>query len=224
MKRIYRTVSALLTAALLMTMLLTGCGETSSSSIKDDAENYVKAVLDLMCTGTYDHSVTFGDVASGREQESRDEMIAGIVSSIAKDNDLNEEQRARLEDCLTRAFSACRYTIKDVRESEDGGCDVTVSIEPLKVFEGISDALNSKVRELTGDGEAMIAMSPEEQTAALAEVLLSQLDQNLENPQYGPAEEVIVHYGLLQGSEDRYGIDENAGKTLGEKLFSSEGL
>lgn len=224
MKRIYRTASALLTAALLMTMLLTGCGETSSSSIKDDAENYVKAVLDLMCTGTYDHSVTFGDVASGREQESRDEMIAGIVSSIAKDNDLNEEQRARLEDCLTRAFSACRYTIKDVRESEDGGCDVTVSIEPLKVFEGISDALNSKVGELTGDGEAMIAMSPEEQTAALAEVLLSQLDQNLENPQYGPAEEVIVHYGLLQGSEDRYGIDENAGKTLGEKLFSSEGL
>lgn len=224
MKRIYRTASALLTAALLMTMLLTGCGETSSSSIKDDAENYVKAVLDLMCTGTYDHSVTFGDVASGREQDSRDEMIAGIVSSIAKDNDLNEEQRARLEDCLTRAFSACRYTIKDVRESEDGGCDVTVSIEPLKVFEGISDALNSKVGELTGDGEAMIAMSPEEQTAALAEVLLSQLDQNLENPQYGPAEEVIVHYGLLQGSEDRYGIDENAGKTLGEKLFSSEGL
>ena len=224
MKRIYRTVSALLTAALLMTMLLTGCGETSSSSIKDDAENYVKAVLDLMCTGTYDHSVTFGDVASGREQDSRDEMIAGIVSSIAKDNDLNEEQRARLEDCLTRAFSACRYTIKDVRESEDGGCDVTVSIEPLKVFEGISDALNSKVGELTGDGEAMIAMSPEEQTAALAEVLLSQLDQNLENPLYGPAEEVIVHYGLLQGSEDRYGIDENAGKTLGDKLFSTEGL
>lgn len=224
MKRIYRTVSALLTAALLMTMLLTGCGETSSSSIKNDAENYVKAVLDLMCTGTYDHSVTFGDVASGKEQDSRDEMIAGIVSSIAKDNDLNEEQRARLEDCLTRAFSACRYTIKDVRESEDGGCDVTVSIEPLKVFEGISDSLNSKVAELTGDGEAMIAMTPEEQTAALAEVLLSQLDQNLENPQYGPAEEVIVHYGLLEGSEDRYGIDENAGKTLGEKLFSSEGL
>lgn len=224
MKRIYRTASALLTAALLMTMLLTGCGETSSSSIKNDAENYVKAVLDLMCTGTYDHSVTFGDVASGKEQDSRDEMIAGIVSSIAKDNDLNEEQRARLEDCLTRAFSACRYTIKDVRESEDGGCDVTVSIEPLKVFEGISDSLNSKVAELTGDGEAMIAMTPEEQTAALAEVLLSQLDQNLENPQYGPAEEVIVHYGLLEGSEDRYGIDENAGKTLGEKLFSSEGL
>ena len=224
MKRIYRTVSALLTAAMLMTMLLTGCGETSSSSIKDDAENYVKAVLDLMCTGTYDHSVTFGDVASGREQESRDEMIAGIVSSIAKDNDLNEEQRARLEDCLTRAFSACRYTIKDVRESEDGGCDVTVSIEPLKVFEGISDALNSKVGELTGDDEAMIAMTAEEQTAALAEVLLSQLDQNLENPQYGPAEEVVVHYGLLEGSEDRYGIDENAGKALGEKLFSSEGL
>ena len=117
MKRIYRTVSALLTAALLMTMLLTGCGETSSSSIKGDAENYVKAVLDLMCTGTYDHSVTFGDVASGREQESRDEMIAGIVSSIAKDNDLNEEQRARLEDCLTRAFSACAAIASAVRSS-----------------------------------------------------------------------------------------------------------
>lgn len=224
MKRLYRTASALLAAALLMAMLLTGCGETSSSSVKDDAENYVKAVLDLMCTGTYDHSVTFGDVGSDMEQNSRDEMIAGIVNSIAKDNDLNEEQRVRLEDSITRAFSACRYAVKDVRESEDGGCDVTVSIEPLKVFEGISDALNSKVGELTGDDEAMIAMTAEEQTAALAEVLLSQLDQNLENPQYGPAEEVVVHYGLIEGSEDRYGIDENAGKALGEKLFSTEGM
>ena len=222
MKKSFKRLLLVAFMAVMAVAVLTGCGPKKPAP--EDAQAYVKAVLDLMCTGTYDHSVTFGDVASGREQDSRDEMIAGIVSSIAKDNDLNEEQRARLEDCLTRAFSACRYTIKDVRESEDGGCDVTVSIEPLKVFEGISDALNSKVGELTGDGEAMIAMTPEEQTAALAEVLLSQLDQNLENPQYGPAEEVIVHYGLLQGSEDRYGIDENAGKTLGDKLFSTEGL
>ena len=62
-------------------------------------------------------------------------------------------------------------------------------------------------------------------TAVLfAAVLFSQLNQNLDDPQYAPAEEVIVHYGLLQGTEDRYGIDANAGKVLGEKLFSSEGL
>ena len=48
--------------------------------------------------------------------------------------------------------------------------------------------------------------------------------KSLDDPQYPPAEEVIVHYGLLQGTEDRYGIDANAGKVLGEKLFSSEGL
>ena len=84
--------------------------------------------------------------------------------------------------------------------------------------------LDQKVEELSKNTENAITMTEEEQTAALTSVLFAQLNQNLDNPQYAPAEEVVVHYGLLEGTEDRYGIDENAGKALGEKLFASEGL
>lgn len=224
MKRSFKTTAALFAAALLLSLLLTGCGEQAPVSVEEDAENYVKAVLDLMCTGEYDHSVTFADVESGKEQASRDAMIKGIVASIADDNDLNEAQRAELGDSIARAFTICRYSIKDVKETGDGGCDVTVSIEPLRLFTDVSDVLYQRAEELSGDTEKAIAMTGEEQTAALAAVLITQLNQNLDNPQYAPAEEVVVHYGILEGTEDRYGIDENAGNALGEKLFSPEGL
>ena len=222
MGRLYRAAAAMLAAALLSALLLTGCSD--SGSIKEDAENYVKAVLDLMCTGDYDYSVTFADAESGKEPASRDAMIAEIVNSAAKDNNLNEEQCAQLQDLITRAFPSCRYSVKSVKETDDGGCDVTVSIEPFKLFEGVSDALSQKAEELSADPEKAIAMTGEEQTAVLAEVLFAQLNQNLEDPHYDPFVEIVVHYGLLEGSEDRYGIDENAGRALGEKLFSREGL
>lgn len=222
MGRLYRTAAVFLAAALLSALLLSGCSD--SGTIKEDAENYVTAVLDLMCTGDYDHSVTFADAGSEKEPVSRDDMIAEIVGGAAKDNDLNEEQCSQLKDLITRAFASCRYSVKNVKETDDGGCDVTVSIEPLKLFEGVSDALSQKAGELSADTENAITMTSEEQTAALAQVLFAQLNQNLEKPQYDPSVEIVVHYGLLEGSEDRYGIDENAGKALGEKLFSREGL
>ena len=224
MKRLFKATAVLFSAVLFLSILLTGCGEQASVSIREDAENYVKAVLDLMCTGEYDHSVTFADVESGKERVSRDAMISDIVNYVSEDNDLTEEQRAELGGLIARAFTTCRYSIKDVKETDDGGCDVTVSIEPLKLFEGVSDALDQKVEDLSKDTDNAIAMTEEEQTAALTAVLFTQLNQNLENPQYAPAEEAVVHYGLLEGTEDRYGINENAGKVLGEKLFSSEGL
>ena len=224
MKRLFKTIAALFAATLLLGMLLTGCGEQTSVSIKEDAESYVKAVLDLICIGEYDHSVTFADVESVKERASRDAMISEIINYVSEDNNLTEEQRAELGGIITRAFTTCRSSIKDVKETDDSGCDVTVSIEPLKLFTGVSDVLDQKVEELSKNTESAITMTEEEQTAALTSVLFAQLNQNLDNPQYAPAEEVVVHYGLLEGTEDRYGIDENAGKALGEKLFSSEGL
>lgn len=224
MKRLFKTIAALFAVTLLLGMLLTGCGEQTSVSIKEDAESYVKAVLDLICIGEYDHSVTFADVESVKERASRDAMISEIINYVSEDNNLTEEQRAELGGIIARAFTTCRSSIKDVKETDDGGCDVTVSIEPLKLFTGVSDVLDQKVEELSKNTESAITMTEEEQTAALTSVLFAQLNQNLDNPQYAPAEEVVVHYGLLEGTEDRYGIDENAGKALGEKLFSSEGL
>ena len=121
MKRLFKTIAALFAATLLLGMLLTGCGEQTSVSIKEDAESYVKAVLDLICTGEYDHSVTFADVESVKERASRDAMISEIINYVSEDNNLTEEQRAELGGIIARAFTTCRSSIKDVKETDDGG-------------------------------------------------------------------------------------------------------
>ena len=205
MKHLYKTAAALLAAAVLMTSLLTGCG--ASGPTEKDAKKYVKAVLDLMCTGDYDHSVTFSDVEEGDEQASRNAMIDSIVSSVAEENDLTQEQSEKFREYITQA-------------------------EPLLVFDGVSDALNAKIDEMTATEEAAVSMSKEEQRAALTDTLFEALNKNLEAPRYAPAEEVVVHYGLLggsqegseEGSEEVYGVDEEAASLLGAKLFSSEGM
>lgn len=222
MKHLYRTAAALLAAAVLMTALLTGCGQ--SGPTEKDAEKYVKAVLDLMCTGDYDHSVSFSDIEEGSEQKSRDEMIDSIVASVSEDSGLSEDQSTQFRDFISRAFSACRYSVKGVQETEDGGFDVTVSIEPLMVFNGVQTALKEEVAKMTEDTDSAITMTEEEQSAMLTDALFRVLDQNLENPQYAPAEEVVVHYGVLNNTDGLYGIDEDAGNLLGQKLFSAEGM
>ena len=230
MKHLYKTAAALLAAAMLMTSLLTGCG--ASGPTEKDAKKYVKAVLDLMCTGDYDHSVTFSDVEEGDEQASRNAMIDSIVSSVAEENDLTQEQSEKFREYITQAFATCRYSVKNASKTEDGGYDVVVSIEPLLVFDGVSDALNAKIDEMTATEEAAVSMSKEEQRAALTDTLFEALNKNLEAPRYAPAEEVVVHYGLLggsqegseEGSEEVYGVDEEAASLRGAKLFSSEGM
>lgn len=222
MKHVCRKAAVLLSAILLAAVLLTACSGSDPS--QEDAEKYVQAVMDLMCTGDYDHSVTFADVESGKEQESRESMIESIVTPVAKENGMSEEQTARFREFISKAYSACRYSITGSEQTDDGGYDVTVSIEPLMIFNGISEALEKDMEELTKDPETALTITEEEQKEALTEALFRHLDENLENPEYAPAEEVVVRYGVLDDTDGLYGIDEEAGSLLGQKLFSAEGL
>ena len=49
-----------MTVAVLAASMLTGCAKKLPTA--EDAKNYTKAVLDLMCTGDYDHNVKIADV------------------------------------------------------------------------------------------------------------------------------------------------------------------
>jgi hypothetical protein len=45
--------------------------------------------------------------------------------------------------------------------------------------------------------------------------------ENLQEPAYEEAKEVVVHYGLLDKEQNLYGISEDDGSRLGEVLFST---
>lgn len=214
-------VVMMLTAALVMA--LAGCGPKKPTA--DDAKNYVQAVLDVMCTGDYDHSVEIADIEEGKETELRDKAIDEIIDELAQESALNDEVKAGLKDYMVTAFSKAKYTVTDAVESEDGGYDVTVSIEPMRAFDALGEDFQNKLMEkVMEDPQGYMAMSEEEQLNYLMTLAIEFLNEGLEDPQYDPAQEVVVHYGLMDEEENIYGCTEAEGKKLGEKLFSTEGL
>lgn len=210
--------------ALVMTAaMLSGCGPKKPGP--EDAQAYVKAVLDLMCTGDYDHSVNLADIEEGKEAETRDALINEMMGTLASQSNLSDEVTASFTDFMVSALAKAKYTVGDAVETDDGGYDVTVSIEPLQLFTGIDEELNEVLeKKVAEESDKILAMSEDEQTNYVMGILIELLNKKIEDPKYDPAEEVVVHYGLLEGQEGAYGCEEAEGEKLGSKLFSSSGL
>ena len=215
---------SLLVLIMVMTIaMLTGCGPKKPAP--EDAQAYVKAVLDLMCTGDYDHSVNLADIEEGKESEVRDNLIGEMMTQIGSESNLSEEVTASFKDFMMNAMEKAKYTVGDATATEDDGYDVTVSIEPLQLFTGIDEELNEVLEEkVASESDKILAMSEEEQTNYVMEIVIELLNKKLEDPQYDPAEEVVVHYGPMEGQKGVYGCTEAEGEKLGSKLFSTSGL
>ena len=206
-------------AAVMMIVMLSSCGPKKPAP--EDAQAYVKAVLDLICTGDYDHSVELADVEEGKESEIRDEMMAGVSSQTNRSEDVAKS----FTDFMISALEKANYTVGDAVAADDGGYDVTVSIQPLQIFTGISEELNDVLEErVASEPDKILAMSEEEQTNYVMEILIELLNKKIADPKYDPAEEVVVHYGPMEGQEGVYGCTEAEGEKLGQKLFSTSGL
>ena len=215
---------SLLALIMVMTIsMLAGCGPKKPAP--EDAQAYVKAVLDLMCTGDYDHSVNLADIEEGKESEVRDNLIGEMMTQIGSESNLSEEVTASFKDFMMNAMEKAKYTVGDATVTEDDGYDVTVSIEPLQLFTGIDEELNEVLEEkVASESDKILAMSEEEQTNYVMEIVIELLNKKLEDPQYDPAEEVVVHYGPMEGQKGVYGCTEAEGEKLGSKLFSTSGL
>ena len=217
-----KVIVFLLICFVAMGCLLSGCGK--SGAAKEDAQKYVGAVLDLMCKGEYDSSVDLSNLKEEEVSGFRDEMIDEMLESIVDDTGMDEDAQSRAKDYIGNAFSKCKYSVEDAVKTEDGGYDVTVSIEPLMLFAGVEEALQRELGNLTNDPEELLNMPEEELYGMIYDATFKVLNDNLENPTYAKAEKVTVHYGMIDEEDQTYGIDEEAGKILGEKLFSSDGL
>lgn len=224
MKKKAKILSVLLAAALSMSVLLSGC---SSQPTAEDARNYVKAVLDIMCTGNYDGSVRFDDIGEDGGAALRDEMLNEMIESLSDIEGMNDEVKALFRDFLTDALAKCRYSVGEAVKTEDNGTpgyDVTVTIEPLKVFEGASEAVNAEVEEIQKNTADLGSKTQEDLLTMIFKSVFRVLNKNLQDPHYEEPVDVVIHYGILDKNKNLYGIDEDAGARLSNKLFSMEGL
>ena len=165
MKKHFGIIAAVLASVMLLTASLTGCG--SSGPTEEDAQKYVQAILDLMCTGEYDKSVKFANIEEGAEMDMRESLIDNIVEEYTQETNLGQEAKIQMRDFLVESFSKCRYTVGEAVKTDDRGetgYDVKVTVEPLKVFEGSSDALQDTIGDLISDTEKIQSLSQDELT------------------------------------------------------------
>jgi hypothetical protein len=223
MKKGIGRLSLLVLMVMMAVSLLTGCGPKKPAP--EEAQAYVKAVLDLMCTGEYDNAVNLADIEEGKEAEVRDNLIDEMMSGISSQSNLNEDVAKDFRDFMIGALEKAKYTVGDAVAADDGGYDVTVSVEPLQLFTGIEDELNSVLEErVAAESDKILGMSEEEQTNYVMSIVIELLNKKIADPQYDPAEEVVVHYGPMEGQKGVYGCTEAEGEKLGSKLFSTSGL
>lgn len=183
----------------------------------EDAKAYVKAILDIMCTGDYDHSVNLSDIPEGEEANLRDSTIESAVAAIASDSGLSEDVQADFAEVMREAFAKSKYTVGDAVPTEDGGYDVTVTIEPLKLYAGAQTKLAERITRDDIEG-----LSEEEANNLIYIKIAEIIRENLEEPEYGEPKEVVVHYGLIDEQNNIWGVSEEEGEKLGEVLFSAD--
>ena len=92
-----------------------------------------------------------------------------------------------------------------------------------KKFVWYDDSLPLEER-VEAESDKILAMSEEEQTNYVMAIVIELLNKKLEDPKYDPAEDVVVHYGPMEGQKGVYGCTEAEGEKLGSKLFSTSGL
>lgn len=223
MRNKIRRLSLIALMMVLIVAMLAGCGPKKPAP--EDAQAYVKAVMDLMCTGDYDHTVELADIEEGKESETRDALINQMMEDFGAQSNLDEEVTDAFKEFMINALAKAKYTVGDAVETEDGGYDVTVSIEPLQIFTGIQKKLDAVLEErVAQEPDRILEMSEEEQTNYVMEIVIELMNKKLKKPKYDPPEDVVVHYGPMEGQKDVYGCEESEGEKLGAKLFSTSGL
>lgn len=219
MNRQHTFTKLLIGITILAVIVLTGCSDPGPAAA--DAQNYTQAVLDLVCKGDYDHSVDLADIEDDQELSLRDRMVSEILASLADDAELTDDVKAEFRDVLTDAFSKCKYTVGDAVPSDQGGFDVLVSIEPFKLFYGVSDKLENQISTAFGDVDDVNTLTQEEYNSRIYSLMAKLIRENLRTPFYDAPVEVVVHYGLLDEASNAYGISDEEGAKLGPCLFST---
>lgn len=222
MKKKMKKLSLIALSLVLVTGLFAGCGPAKPKP--EEAQAYVKAVLDVICLGDYDHSVIITDIEQGKEGEVRDDVIDQMLTALGGKG-ISDDVTNRFKDCLIDAFSKARYSVGDAVATDDGGYDVPVTIEPLQLLRSFNDNFESTLQaKVMADYDRVMAMSEAEQSDFIMDVVIDMMNDNLADPQYDAPETVTVHYGLMDEENNVYGCTSEEGEKLGEKIFSAEGM
>lgn len=198
----------------------TTTGKYFGKATEKDAMAYVKALLDFICTGSYDtSSVTFADIDQISSDDFLNQIVDSVVSAYGDQYNFTDETKNVIKDTMTTALSKCKYTVTGAEKKADDVFDVTISIEPLRLYDGVQEKLNNYIQGLSESEKS--SMTQDERFNLAVQKTFNYVSENLTSPRYDAAEDVVVTYYLMDTENHIYGVSEEDGNKIGVKLFSA---
>lgn len=206
--------------AVFMVFSLSACGRKGPTA--DDAEKYVKAVLDLISTGEYDKSVVLVDADDYKDvvQQVVDEGLKEVTAGFGADIEFGEEVRSEFYDLVVTMFSKVKYTVGKAAKV-DGGYNVPVTVVPVSLSDDLEsvmeETVNAAIAELMKDPNIQNMSEEEIYNRLMVKVVAAMKDEFEKNPVYGEPDEITVLYQELE--EGLWGVSEADGEKLGSAMF-----
>jgi len=197
---------------MILTMgILSGCGMS-----EEEASEYVKASLDAAYKGEFDDFVSITDsTPEGAKAMYEENIVHTMEAAGFNEKNLDAELIEKYEQFFLEAMNIADYTIGEAYDTPDGDYEVEVIVRPLKIFEGIDEAVTDGV--LSRIEKAKKHPTEKQITKISFEVMYDILSEKIKNPEYGEEKAVVIR--LHKNEKGMYMISEEDMIALDGALF-----
>lgn len=114
-------------------------------------EGYVKAVLDQSLKGEVKMAAQLMDGTTEETlyKQYEEGIISFVKNSIANGVEMDEELEGKYIALCKKVFGAMKYEIKEAKDAEEDGFEVTVSYQPSNVFTNFITKIGEENQRLT---------------------------------------------------------------------------
>lgn len=194
-----------------VTMLsaLTGCGSF-------DAQGYVKASLDCATKGETAELTNYVEESEEEMKAIYDDMIASNMAMVPKDS-VSEELYNNYEALFKDIYASAKYTVGEA-EKVDGNYVLTVTVEPLTIFEGYTDLVAEKSQalatELTATGTEY---TNDELMEMTYQVVYDAMSECAAEKTYGEPQDFEIT--LVRDEDKKYILSDSDQEAIGSALL-----
>lgn len=177
-------------------------------------EGYVKAVLDLSLKGEVKAASQL--MAGTTEDKLYEQYEAGITSfvknSITSGAELDEDLQKQYVELCKKVFGAMKYEVKEAKDAENGGYEVTVSYKPANVFLNFITKIseeNARLKEKVDNGEDYRGTLEEINSQMQKDFFTNAytlFEECYETIEYGEEETYV--FTIVKDAEGLYDLDE----------------
>lgn len=168
----------LFTLTLVLSFVLTGCGQTF------DASRYVKACLDANTHGEFtDYAELTNTTAEEAEQHYNDLLDQEI--SYLDAYHVDDETKQKFRDLFVKMYKSFKYEVGEATKNDDNSYTVEVTTYKLKVFKNITEDMQTYITDYyQKESEAGNTPSEEEAYALIVDYIYDYISANLESLEY----------------------------------------